>query len=120
MKKISELRGEQALDVLADILEPAAEIMTDKNVVELVRSEQKLLAIKAAIKDHKKAVLTILAILDGENPYTYDPPLMVLPLKLIEMLNDPDVQAVFSSQGQKKGENASGSAMENIEEIGTK
>lgn len=115
MKKLSELRGEQALDALADILEPAAEIMTDRNVVDGVRSGQKLLAIKAAIKEHKKAVLKILAILDGENPDTYNPPLMALPLKLLEVLNDPDVQMVFSSQGQNQEGNASGSATESTE-----
>ena len=120
MKKLSEVRGEQALDVLADILEPAAEIMTDENVVKLIRSGQKLLAIKAAIKDHKKAVLKILAILDGENPDKYNPPLVTLPLKLIELLNDPDVQMVFSSQGQNQEGNASGSAMESTEATVTK
>lgn len=120
MKKISDIKGEQALDVLADMLEPAAEIMTDRNVVELARSEQKLSAIKAAIKDHKKAVLQVLAILDGENPDTYNPPLMALPLKLLEVLNDPDVQMVFSPQGQNQEGNASGSATESTEATVTK
>lgn len=117
MKRISDIKGEDALDVLADMLEPAAEIMTDRNIVELARTEKKLLAIKAAIKDHKKAVLQVLAILDGENPETYNPPLMTLPLKLLEVLNDPDVQMVFSPQGQNLEGSASGSATESTEAI---
>ena len=32
MRKLSEIKGEEALDVLAEIIEPAAEIFTDENV----------------------------------------------------------------------------------------
>ena len=100
MKKISELRGEEALDVLADILEPAAEIMTDKEFVELFRADKRMKAVSKAIKNHKRAVIEILAVMDGEDPETYEPPFVSIPVKLIEILNDPDVQAVFSAQGQ--------------------
>lgn len=120
MKRISELRGEQALDILADLIEPAMEIMTDPEVVALSRAGEQSKAISAAIKNHKQAVITVLALLSDEDPATYDPPLLSLPIKLLEILNDPDVQTVFSGQGQNTEENVSGSATVNIEETAEK
>ena len=37
MRKLSEIKGEEALDVLAEIIEPAAEIFTDENVKNALR-----------------------------------------------------------------------------------
>ena len=116
MKKISELKGEEGLDVLADILEPASEIMTDKEFIALWRQDKYMKAISKAIKNHKKAVLEVLAVMDGEDPATYQPPFVSIPIKLIEILNDPDVNTVFSAQGQMQDESASGSATVNTEE----
>lgn len=110
MKKISDIRGEEALDVLADIMEPASEIMTDKDVILLARAGERLRSVSTAIKNHKKAVIEILAILDGEDPEEYEPSLMSLPTKLLEIFNDPTMQQVFSLQGQTQEKNASGSA----------
>ena len=110
MLKLSELKGEAALDVLADIIEPAADIMADKEIAELYRAGNAPKAISKAIKDHKRAIITILAVLDGEDPETYEPPIMMLPIKLLEILNDPGVQQVFSSQGQNEEKESSGSA----------
>ena len=116
MRKISELRGEEALDVLADILEPASEIMTDTMVATLARSGDRIQAVSMAIKNHKKAVIKILAALEGEDYETYKPALLTLPLKLLEIFNDPDVVQVFTLQGQKNESESFGSAMENTEE----
>ena len=116
MRKISELRGEDALDVLADILEPASEIMTDNKVAELARSGDRIRAVSVAIKSHKRAVIKILAALEGEDYETYKPALLTLPLKLLEIFNDPDVVQVFTLQGQKTESASFGSATENTEE----
>lgn len=117
MRKISDIRGEDALDVLADIMEPASEIMADEEIASMYRSGNRIKAISTAIKNHKKSVIHVLAILDGEDPDGYSPSLISLPTKIIEILNDPELDMVFTSQGQMQGENASGSAMENTEEI---
>lgn len=110
MRKLSDIHGEEALDVLADIIDPATEIMADQNLANYVRSGQNIAAIRVAIKDHKKAVIRVLATLDGEDPETYKPGVLTLPIKLLEIINDPDVMQVFSLQGQKIGEEFSGSA----------
>lgn len=97
--KLSEIKGEQALDVLADLMEPIGELVLDKELVELIQSNKpKLLAVRKALKDHKKEVLTILAILEGENPETYKPSVIEIPVKLVELLNDEAVQMLFQSQ----------------------
>ncbi len=115
MTKLSDIRGDDALDVLADILDPATEIMTDNEVVMMARAGENIRAVSTAIKNHKKAVIRILAILDGEDPKEYKPPLMAIPIKLLEIFNDPDMVQVFSLQGQTADEKLSGSAMENTE-----
>ena len=112
MRKLSEIRGEDALDILADLIEPASEFGTDKLFAELVRKNDKTGAVRQAIKGHKKAVLTIMAILEGEDPKTYQPSLLRLPTMLIELFNDPELIALFTS-GQTV--TSSGSATENTE-----
>lgn len=113
MRKLSEIRGEDALDVLANIIEPAAEIMTDTELRDLIRAKNNLKAIKFALQNHKRAVIEILAIMDGEDVETYDPGFATLPVKLLELLNDPDMQQVFGLQGQNEDGTISGSATEN-------
>lgn len=98
--KLSDLKGEAALDALADLIEPASEIMTDKEVVALFKSGQRTKAISKAIKNHKKAVITILAITEGENPEEYKPSVLSLPAKLLEILNDKEMLDLFQLQGQ--------------------
>ena len=115
--KLSEIKGEAALDVLADLFEPAAEIVSDKEIADLYKSEQLLKAVKVALKKHKKAVIQILAITEGEDPETYEPNVLSLPAKLIEIFNDPELMGLFHSQGQTE-ETSSGSAMETIEAKG--
>lgn len=120
MRKISDIKGEEALDVLADIMEPASEIMTDKDVVLLARAGERLRSVSTAIKNHKGAVIKILAILEMEDPEEYQPSLMSLPTKLLEVFNDPTMKQVFSLQGQTQEKNASGSATENTKETAKK
>lgn len=113
MRKLSEIYGEDALDVLADLIEPLSEFALDKTFVELIRKGDKIKAVKHAIKEHKKAVLTVMAVLEDENPATYAPPLLRLPVMLLELFNDPELLVLFPS-GQTV--TSSGSASENTEE----
>lgn len=115
--KLSEIKGEQALDVLADILEPAARIISDDEIEKAYKSGQKLKAVKIAIKDHKRDVITILAIMDGEDPETYEPNVLSVPIKLFEILNDPDVMGLFLSQEQSMEEISSIPAMESTGDL---
>jgi hypothetical protein len=115
MKKLSEFRGEEALDVLADIIEPAAEIMQDKAMVTLFRSGDRAKAVSVALKNHKWSVLSIMARLDEEDIETYAPSVFALPIKLLEIFNDPELVSLFTSQGQTEAPTNSGSASASTE-----
>lgn len=99
--KLSEVKNEDALDMLADLLEPAARIFADKNIADALSGGQKFKAVRCAIKDHKKEVLEILAIMDGVPVEEYSCNVLTLPLRLIELLNEPVIEELFSSQEQK-------------------
>lgn len=116
--KLSEYKGEKALDILADIIEPAAIIMADKEIVNFAKSGKPVIKlIKPLIKNHKREVIEIMAILDGEDPKEYSDKVnfFTLPAKLLEILNDPDLMSLFTLQGQKTDETSSGSATESTE-----
>ena len=113
--KLSEYQGEAALDIFADLIEPAGEIMSDKEIGEVFK-ENKFKAIGLAIKNHKKAVMQILATMDGVPVEEYNCNVFTLPVKILELLNDPDLVQLFTYQGQMGDANSSGSASENIED----
>ena len=113
--KLSEYQGEAALDILADLIEPAGEIMTDKEIGEVFK-KNRFRAIGLAIKNHKKAVMQIMATIDGVPVEEYKCNVFTLPAKILELLNDPDIVRLFTYQGQTGGANSSGSASENTEE----
>ena len=112
MRKLSEIKGEDAIDILADLIEPVAEFAQDKQFVALVRSGDKMTAVRHALKTHKKAVIRAMAIIEGENPDRYAPPLLRLPAMLLEGFNDPELIALFQSE---QTVTSSGSATENTE-----
>lgn len=113
--KLSEYQGEAALDILADLIDPVGEIMTDKEIGEVFK-KNRFKAIGLAIKKHKKAVIQIMATMDGVPVEEYKCNVFTLPVKILELLNDPDIVQLFTYQGQTGGANSSGSASENTEE----
>ena len=113
--KLSEYHGEEALDLLADLIEPAGEIMSDKEIGEVFK-KNRFKAIGLAIKNHKKAVMQIMATMDGVPVDEYKCNVFTLPVKILELLNDSELIRLFTYQGQTGDANSSGSASENIEE----
>lgn len=113
--KLSEYQGEAALDILAELIEPAGEIMSDKEIGEVFK-ENRFKAIGLAIKNHKKAVMQILAVLDGVPVEEYKCNVFSLPVKILEILNDPEMIQLFQYQGQTGDAKSSGSASVNTED----
>ena len=95
MRKLSEIKGEEALDVLAEIIEPAAEIFTDENVKEALKSGSRIKAVKIILKDHKKAIITLMAALEETPVEEYKPTLLALPALILGVLNDPELNSLF-------------------------
>lgn len=117
--QLSEIKGEEALDVLADIIDPVTEIMNDKEVARIYQTNQpRIKLVKFIIKKHKKEVIEILARLECEEPEEYIKKMNVLslPIKLLEILNDKELMEVFQSQGQGTELTTFGSATESTKE----
>ena len=110
--KLSENQGEAELDILADMIEHAGEIKSDKEIGEVFK-ENRFKAIGLAIKNHKKAVMQIMATMDGAPVDEYKCNVFTLPVKILELLNDPDLIQLFTYQGQTGDAKSSGSASEN-------
>lgn len=99
--KLSEIKGKQALAVTADMIEPLANILADGTIRDAVNAKEPVLSIvKKLLKGWPDDVMTILALLDGADSKNYEVNMLTLPVKLLEVLNDPEVQALFFSLDQ--------------------
>ena len=113
--KLSEYQGEAALDLLADLIEPAGEIMSDKEIGEVFK-KNRFKAIGLAVRNHKKALIQIMATMDGVPVDEYKCNVFTLPVKILEILNDPELVQLFTCQGQMGDAKSSGSVSVNTEE----
>lgn len=114
MRKLSEIKNEQALDLIADVIEPFSRILADEKINEFRKNTpSRTEVMKWVIKDHKSEVIEILAALDGKPVETYEISVLELPMRVIEILNDEDMISLFTSQGQRKEKTSSGSATVN-------
>lgn len=101
--KLSEYKDEAALELLADLIEPASAIFADEEIkAAYEKKESKAAMIGKAIKRHKPEVMRILAALDGVPVEEYHCNILTLPVKLLQILNDPDLTDFFSSAAQTK------------------
>ena len=100
--KLSDFKGEKAIEVFADLLEPIADILSDNEIVTLVQSDdfKQIDVIKKILKGHPESVIQILAILEEKDPKTYEPNIVSLPKKLIEIFNDEALKDLFTSQSR--------------------
>ncbi len=124
--KLSEYKDEQALDVLAEIIEPAAYIMADPDIRAKVKIDKEegveksktdvLGIVKIILKKHKKEIIEILAAVDGVPVEEYHCNVFTLPVKIIELLNDKELIGFFTSQALMEDESASIAPTENTEE----
>jgi hypothetical protein len=100
MRKISDYRDEDALDLLADIMEPAVEILADETVRKTFESENRMKLASVAIKGHKEAVMQILARLEGVPREEYHCTIFTLPAVVLEVLNDQELLGFFTAQAR--------------------
>ena len=111
--KLSEYKNEQAIELLADIIEPLGEILSDAELKNAFKAKVKLTKFaKIILKKHKSEVVEILAALDGKEVEDYECDIVSVPMKLLEILNDPMLLDFFASQPKTKHEQSSGAVME--------
>lgn len=117
MKKLSDYKGEEAIDLWADLLDPFIEIVGDKKVAGMLRSKKPpVIVAREIIKSYKPQVEQILLRID-DTPLNGLNILIRLVSVLSEIGHDPTIQSFFVSvPEEKKEETSSGNVTENIEE----
>lgn len=123
MKKLSEFKDDEAMDVLAEILEPAYNLIKDNDFKVAMRGDKekgilpnRLDAVKVAVTKHRKDVVKMMAVLNETPVEEFHYTLLTLPTMMLEMLNDKELIHFFSYKSETDLETPSGSAMENTEE----
>lgn len=116
MGRILDARGDEALDVLAELLEPVGEIAADPEISEKMKTGgggTMLDLAKAMLKNHKDAVVQIMAIDDGKTAEEERGFLtaLTIPARLIKIMSMPAVsEMLFGSAAT--GNPATGSSPE--------
>lgn len=126
--KLSDIHGERVFDVIADIIDPIANIAEDEKASAMFRREKipdgmtakefamqrARKALPALLKGHKGDIIAILASIDGVSAERYKGTLNLVKLvrDTTDLLSDDAFTALFISA---QSENSSGSARENTE-----
>lgn len=131
--KLSEVKGDRTLDVIADIIDPIANIAQDKDVAAMFEREavpegmeareffaaRMRAGMPALLKGHKSDIIAILAAIEGVAPEQYAASLNLAKLftDVTELLTDKAFVNFLSSSETEKGADASGSASANFEAL---
>ena len=101
--RLSDYKGEAAIDKLAEIIEPLTAILGDPEMQEIAEKKgSAMMYVKPILKNHKKEIIEVLASLEDEpvDEYKEKITLLTLPARVLEFINDPEVQALFPQQHQ--------------------
>lgn len=126
--RLSDIKGERTLSVIADIIDPIANIAEDAEVSQLFKREKLPEGVSAKsfllkrvrqylpnlLKSHKRDIITILSAIEGVEPREYEGALNLVKLvkDCTELMTDEAFEVLFISA---QTEASSGSARENIE-----
>lgn len=111
--------NDEKLEMFADVLEPAGRIIADKAWALKWQAGNRIGAIREAIKGHKADIVEILARIDGVDPAQYQIDGLALFMRLVTLLNRPDLEpmsGLFTSQAQNDDKESSGPATENTKD----
>ena len=129
--KLSDIKGDRVLDVIADIIDPIANMVQDKNVAAMFErkavpdgmdardffAERMCKGLPVLLKGHKADIIAIMAAIDGVTPEQYAESLDFTKLftDVMELVTDNAFLDFLSSSETKKGADAPGSASESFE-----
>ena len=112
MRKLSEIKGKEALKVLAKIVNEVSKICIDEEIISFAKASNKIKIVECLLDKYPDEILNVMAALEGIDPKEYEPSLTEIPKNILEMLNDPDLVMLFQSQDTVT---SSGSATESTE-----
>lgn len=106
--KLAELKGERAIEVIADLITPIANIATDQDNLQLFKVKKQdgetdresairdlTEKVPVLLKSHKKDILAILCAVNGSNPEELS--LLDIFHGTAELINDQDFMSLFLS-----------------------
>lgn len=130
--KLSDVKGERTLEVIADIIDPVYNIATDEEAAKLFKKEKcpkgitpkdfVLKRIKTSLpvilKEHKSDIIAILATIEGVSAEEYSDGLNLAKLlkDFTELMTDEMFTSLFISSPRETDGTSSISASENIAE----
>lgn len=129
--KFSDIKGDRVLDVIADIIDPIANMVQDKDVAAMFKREavpegmdardffakRMCKGLPVLLKSHKADIIAILAAIEGVAPEQYAASLNLAKLftDVMELLTDDAFLSFLSSSETGKGADAPGSASASFE-----
>ena len=105
--KISDYKGDAAYQLLIDIIEPCTEIMADADVAAAFKGGKAgMPLVKVILKNHKDAVIAILAAVKGVTPEAYmaECNVLTIPFDCLKLINDKELMSTFSSAEMSRDE----------------
>lgn len=124
--KLSDIKGDRVLDVIADIIDPIANMAQDKDVAAMFKREavpdgmeardffakRMRKGLPVLLKSHKTDIIAVMAAIEGVTPEQYAASLDFPKLftDVMELVTDDALLNFLSSQETGKGADAPGSA----------
>lgn len=111
--KLSDFKGEDAVEVLADIMEPATSLLNDTEFKKMVQSDTttKIELVQYVMRQHTDEVLQFYSILNRLPKETATP--IKLTATMLDIFNDKELVSLFTSQAQNEDADVSGLVTEN-------
>lgn len=129
--KLSDIKGDRVLDVIADIIDPIANMVQDKDVAAMFKreavpdgmgardffAERMRKGLPVLLKGHKADIIAIMAAIEGVTPGQYAESLDLPKLftDVTELVTDDAFLDFLSSSETAKGADAPGAASESFE-----
>lgn len=118
MKRLSDYKGDEAIELWADLLDPLTEILTDPEVASVTKQGLPPIVIaKTILKKHKIAAADILLRIDPE-PLDGINIVMRLVNILVEVGERSELKSFFGYAAQERMESESTGSVTEITEVG--
>ena len=117
MKRLSDYKGEEAIDLWAELMGPIGRVLQDENVRNALSDDSlsTMQKVQAILKNNKKEAATILLAIDDTPINGLNIIARLLDL-VLEIENSEEFSGFFGSAEQKKEGESSGSATVNAKE----
>ena len=116
MKRLSDYKGKEAMELWADLLEPAIKVFGDKEIATALRRKAMLPSAKMMVERYPDEVISMMLRID-DTPIDGLNIILRLVTILAEVGSNPTVKSFFPSLAEEeKEETPFGSAMESTEE----